>query len=88
MGLAAAWLVQALAFAILVLFTRRRPGGVVAGWTLGTFLRLAALTVLAWLTLARILALPAEPTLIALTIALFALLLLEPVFFRQQIGTR
>ncbi len=87
-GLAVAWLVQALAFAILIAAARRQPRLVVAGWTAGTFLRLAVLTLLAWLTLAGILALPAEPTLIALVIALFALLLLEPVFFRHQFGTR
>ncbi len=87
-GLAVAWLVQALAFAILIFATRRRPKGVLAGWTVGTLLRLTALTVLAWLTLAGALALPAEPTLIALVLTLFALLLLEPVFFRFQVGTR
>lgn len=87
-GLAIAWLVQLMAFAILIGFARRRPQLVVAGWTVGTFLRLAALTALAWLTLAGVLALPPEPTLIALTVALFALLLLEPVFFRQSMGTR
>lgn len=87
-GLATAWFVQALAFAALVGFARRRPQLVVAGWTVGTFLRLAALGALGWLIFAGTLALPAEPTLIALVIALFVLLLLEPIFFRPAMGTR
>lgn len=87
-GLAIAWLVQLLAFAILIGFTQRRPQLIVAGWTVGTFLRLAVLMGLAWLTLAGTLTLPPEPTLIALTVALFALLILEPVVFRHAKGTR
>lgn len=87
-GLASAWLVQAAAFAILLAMTRRRSKLLVAGWTAGTILRLAALGALAWLTLGGVLGLPAEPTLIALVIALFGLLLLEPVVFRYRFGAR
>ncbi len=87
-GLAAAWLIQALAYGILLAMARRRATLVVAGWTVGTFLRLAALAALAWLTLAGVLALPAEATLITLVVALFTLLLLEPVFFRYRVGAR
>ncbi len=87
-GLGAAWLVQAVAFGILIAATRRRPKLVIAGWTAGTVLRLGALGVLAWLTLSGSWALPAEPTLIALVVALFGLLLLEPVVFRYRLGDR
>ncbi|MGD8699800.1 MAG: hypothetical protein PVJ43_10945 [Gemmatimonadales bacterium] len=87
-GLAVAWLVQAAAFGILLVTVRRRPKLVVAGWTAGTFLRLAAVGLAAWLTLSGVLALPAEPTLLALVAALFVLLLLEPVVFRYRYGAR
>lgn len=85
-ALAAAWLVQALAFGVLLAMARRRATLVVAGWTVGIFLRLGALAAVAWLTLAGVLALPAEATLLALVVALFILLLLEPVFFRYRVG--
>ncbi|MEE9133361.1 MAG: hypothetical protein V3U13_07355 [Gemmatimonadota bacterium] len=85
-GLASAWLVQAVAFAALVAAAARRDKLIVAGWTVGTVLRLAALGLLAWLTLGGITGLPAEPTLIALALALFALLLLEPIVFRYGFG--
>lgn len=87
-GVAAAWLVQAAAFAILLLVTDRRPKAILAGWTVGTVLRFAVLGLVAWLTLGGSLTLPPEPTLIALAAALFALLLLEPVVYRYQVGTR
>ena len=87
-GLAVAWLVQALAFALLIAATRWRPKMVVAGWTAGTLLRLAAVVVLAWLTLADIWLLPAEPTLIALAAGIFGLLILEPVIFSRGLKTR
>ncbi|UCC73412.1 MAG: hypothetical protein JSV86_02270 [Gemmatimonadota bacterium] len=87
-GLAAAWLVQAAAFAILIAATRRRAKLVVAGWVAGTLLRLVMVGLVAWLTLGGILRLPAEPTLVALVIALFGLLLLEPVIFRHELGVR
>jgi hypothetical protein len=87
-GLGAAWLVQAAAFGILIATTARRADLVVAGWTVGTFLRLVVLMALAWLTLTGVLPLPAEPTLITLAVALFALLLLEPVLFRHHFETR
>ena len=87
-GSAAAWLVQALAFALLIAATQRRAKLVLAGWTAGTMLRLAVVGLLAWLTLGGILGLPAEPTLVALVVALFALLLLEPVVFRYRFGAR
>ncbi len=87
-GAAAAWVVQALAFALLIATTRRRAKLVLAGWTMGTMLRLAVVGLLAWLTLGGILGLPAEPTLVALVIALFALLLLEPVVFHYRFGAR
>ena len=85
-GLALAWLVQAVAFAVLLATTARRAKFVVAGWTVGTFLRLGSLAAIAWLTLGGILGLPAAPTLVALVAALFALLLLEPVVFRYRLG--
>jgi hypothetical protein len=87
-GLAAAWVVQAAAFAILVAASRRQPNGILAGWTVGTLLRLAVLAALAWFTLGGVWPLPAEPTLIALSVGLFALLLLEPVVFRQRLEVR
>ncbi len=87
-GLATAWLVQAVAFAILIAATRRRAKLVLAGWTAGTFLRIASLGLLAWLTLGGVLKLPPEPTLLALVAALFGLLLLEPVIFRHSVETR
>jgi hypothetical protein len=87
-GLAVAWLVQAAAFGILLVMVRRRPKLVLAGWTAGTLLRLAAVGLAAWLTLSGVLALPAEPTLLALVAALFVLLLLEPVVFRYRYGAR
>ena len=83
-GLASAWAVQAAAFAILLLAARRRAGLVVAGWTAGTVLRLAAVGVLAWLTLSEATTLPAAPTLLALVAGLFGLLLLEPVIFQRR----
>ncbi len=88
MGLASAWVLQIVAFAVLVGATAKRANFVLAGWAVGTFLRLAGLGLLAWLTLGGSLSLPAEPTLIALAAALFALLLLEPVVFRYRFGTR
>jgi hypothetical protein len=88
LGLAAAWLVQALAFAILIAVTGRRARLVLAGWTAGTVLRLATLGLLAWLTLGGVVGLPAAPTLVSLIAALFALLLLEPVVFRYRFGAR
>ena len=87
-GLAAAWLVQAAAFAILIAATSRRAQLVFAGWTAGTFLRLLVIGLLAWLTLGGTLGVPAEPTLISLVIAIFGLLLLEPVVFRHNLGVR
>lgn len=87
-GLAVAWFVQAVAFALLIAATQWRPKLVVAGWTAGTLLRLAAIVVLAWLTLADIWMLPAEPTLIALATGIFGLLLLEPVIFSRGLVTR
>jgi len=87
-GSAAAWLVQALAFAVLIAATQRQAKLVLAGWTVGTLLRLAGVGILAWLTLGGILGLPAEPTLVALVVALFALLLLEPVVFHYRYGAR
>ena len=87
-GSAAAWLVQALAFAALIAATERKAKLILAGWTAGTMLRLAGVGVLAWLTLGGILGLPAEPTLVALVVALFALLLLEPVVFHYRYGAR
>jgi len=87
-GLAAAWVVQAAAFAILVAATRHRAQLVFAGWTAGTFLRFLALGLLAWLTLGGSVGFPAAPTLISLVIAIFGLLLLEPVVFRYKLGVR
>lgn len=87
-GSASAWLVQALAFALLIVATEHRAKLVFAGWTAGTMLRLVGVGVLAWLTLGGILGLPAEPTLVALVVALFALLLLEPVVFHYRYGAR
>ncbi len=87
-GLAVAWLVQAAAFGILLATVRRRPKLIVAGWTAGAILRLAAVGLAAWLTLGGVLALPAEPTLLALVAALFILLLLEPVVFRYRYEAR
>ncbi len=87
-GSAAAWLAQALAFALLIAATQRQAKLVLAGWTAGTMLRLAVVGLLAWLTLGGILGLPAEPTLVALVVALFALLLLEPVVFHYRFGAR
>lgn len=87
-GLGVAWLVQAIAFAILLAATHRRPKLVIAGWTAGTLLRLGALGALAWLTLGGVWGLPAEPTLLAMVAALFGLLLLEPIVFRHQFGDR
>jgi hypothetical protein len=87
-GLAAAWLVQAAAFAILIAATSRRAQLVLAGWTAGTFLRLIVIGMLGWLTLGGTLEIPAEPTLISLVIAIFGLLLLEPVVFRYNLGVR
>lgn len=87
-GSASAWLVQALAFALLIVATEHRSKLVFAGWTAGTMLRLVGVGVLAWLTLGGILGLPAEPTLVALVVALFALLLLEPVVFHYRYGAR
>ncbi len=87
-GLAVAWLVQAVAFAILIAASVRRPKLVVAGWTAGSVLRLAVVGLLAWLTLGEVWRLPAEPTLVALVAAMFALLLLEPVVFRYRFGDR
>jgi hypothetical protein len=87
-GLAAAWLVQAAAFAILIAATSRRAQLVLAGWTAGTFLRLIVVGTLGWLTLGGMLEIPAEPTLISLVIAIFGLLLLEPVVFRYNLGVR
>ncbi len=87
-GLVVAWLVQAAAFGILLATVRRRPKLIVAGWTAGAILRLAAVGLAAWLTLGEVLALPAEPTLLALVAALFILLLLEPVVFRYRYEAR
>ncbi len=87
-GLAVAWLVQAIAFGILLVMARRQPKLVLAGWTAGSILRLAVVGLAAWLTLSGVLALPAEPTLLALVAALFVLLLLEPVVFRYRYGAR
>lgn len=87
-GLVVAWLVQAAAFGILLATAKRRPKLVVAGWTAGAILRLAAVGLAAWLTLGEVLALPAEPTLLALVAALFILLLLEPVVFRYRYEAR
>ena len=87
-GSAVAWLVQVLAFAMLIAATQRRAKLVLAGWTAGTMLRLVGVGILAWLTLGGILGLPAEPTLVALVAALFALLLLEPVVFHYRFGAR
>lgn len=87
-GLGIAWLAQLSAFAALVAATRREAQMVVAGWTVGTLLRLIAVAAVAWLTLAGVLALPVEPTLIALVIGLFALLLLESAVFRYRIEAR
>lgn len=87
-GLATAWLVQAMAFAILIFATKHQAKLVLAGWTAGTFLRFASLAVLAWLTIGGVLNVPPEPTLLALVAALFGLLILEPVIFRQAVGTR
>lgn len=81
-GLAAAWLAQACAFALLLAGAIRWQRGVVAGWTAGTLVRLATLAGLAWLSLGGVWALPLEPMLIALVAALFVLLILETVVFR------
>ena len=83
-GLGAAWIVQAGAFAALLFAAHRRPRLIIAGWTAGTFLRVATLGILAWLTLGGIWALPPKPTLIALVSGIFVLLLLEPVIFRPN----
>jgi fatty acid desaturase len=88
LGLGSAWAVQALAFGVLIAVTSRRAQHVMAGWTVGTFLRLAALALLAWLTLGGVVDLPAAPTLMSLIAALFVLLLLEPVVFRYRIEAR
>ncbi|UCF19603.1 MAG: hypothetical protein JSU87_17075 [Gemmatimonadota bacterium] len=87
-GLSVAWLVQAVAFAILLAAARRRAQLIVAGWTAGTLLRLGALGAVAWLCLGGRVAVPAEPTLLALVSSLFALLLMEPVVFRLEFRTR
>ncbi len=87
-GLTVAWMVQAAAFGILIFATRQRPNRVVAGWTVGTFIRLVALSALAWLTLSGAWALPPEPTLLALAGGLFVLLLLEPFVFRYHLEAR
>jgi hypothetical protein len=87
-GLAAAWVVQAAAFAILIAATGRRAKLVLAGWSAGTFLRLLVIGLLAWLTLGGTLGIPAEPTLISMVIAIFGLLLLEPIVFRYNPGVR
>ena len=87
-GLGSAWLVQAAAFAILLATVSRGPKRVLAGWTVGTILRLAAVGLVAWLTLGDLLPLPAEPTLLTLVAALFILLLLEPIVFRCRYEAR
>lgn len=84
-GLAAAWLVQAAAFGLLLSAARRKATLVVAGWTAGTLLRIMVLGLLAWLTLSGELALPPAPTLLALVAGLFGLLVLEPVFYRRAV---
>lgn len=80
--MAAAWLAQALAFALLLAGTARWRRGVLAGWTAGTLVRLATLAGLAWLSLGGVWSLPLEPMLIALVAGLFVLLVLETVVFR------
>jgi len=87
-GLGSAWLVQLVAFAILVAAARPRAKLVLAGWTAGTVLRLVVLGLLGWLSLGGTLGLPAEATMLALAFGLFALLLLEPVVFRHRLGAR
>jgi hypothetical protein len=80
-GLGAAWAVQVVAFALLLLVAHRGAGRFLAGWTAGTVLRVAALCAVAWLLLSGRWSLPAEPTLLALASGLFFLLLLEPLVF-------
>jgi len=87
-GLAAAWTVQAIAFAALLIAARRRARLILAGWVAGTFLRLLAIGGLAGLTLAGLLALPPEPLLVTAALALFVLMLLEPVVYSHRLGLR
>lgn len=87
-GLALAWLVQIVSFAVFLLVSRRSAGLVIAGWTAGTALRLVALTVVAWLVITGRWGVPAASTLMALAGGLFGLLLLEPVVFRARLAER
>ncbi len=87
-GLGLAWMVQILAFAILLGVVSWRPRLIVAGWTAGTFIRLLALSLIAWLSLSRNWAFPADTTLIATVVGFFGLLLLEPVMFHVYLRSR
>ena len=79
-GAGLAWLVQLVAFGLLL--RGRRPGGsFVVGWGLGMGLRGLALAGLAWWVV-RSGTLPAEPALLGLVGFVFVLVLMEPVFMR------
>jgi hypothetical protein len=87
-GLTAAWTAQTVAFAALLATVRRRAASIMAGWVVGTFLRLLVIGGLAGLTLGGILALPPEPVLLTVAVALFVLMLLEPVVYHYRLGAR
>lgn len=87
-GLAAAWMAQLAAFGALLAAARREARLLVAGWSAGTVVRLAAIGAVAGLILGGIIALPIAPTLIALVATLFVLLLLEPAVFRYGLEGR
>ena len=80
-----AWLLQLIAFAVLVL-VRDNPRFFMAGWLAGIALRFGALGLVAfWST--RQSRLPTEPLLLGLVGFMFLLLLLEPLYLKRGLET-
>lgn len=83
---AVAWVVQLVAFGVLVA-VRERVDLFVVGWVSGMVLRFLALGLMAY-GVTRTDALPRAATLVSLVAFLFLLLLLEPLFLRRGLQTR
>jgi hypothetical protein len=81
-----AFLVQAVAFTVLVL-SRGSGTGILIAWGGGTLLRLVAVLGVA-LWVARSEYLPVAPLLLSMAGFLFLLLMLEPVFIRTGVRSR
>lgn len=81
-----AWVLQLVAFAVLVA-VRERNELFLLGWLGGLVLRFGAVGVVAfWLSRNEVF--PAAPTLLSLVAFVFVLLLMEPLFLRRGLQAR